>query len=192
MSRAKETSKEVKNGITFRVMECTVGENEEKGIAGEPCKYLIPASWADFQAMATAALAEPEQDRIIAAYEYGHGLKARSDVRPDGGGVTLPVVGTKRWGNLHLVDGTFGAGLSTLAKGDKVKEGGEKWSGVAMPLGKRVAIINVGLAQAREMEAPVQRGVAKAIEELTAAKQVTVEKNGDLKAAKAPVSGGSK
>jgi hypothetical protein len=191
MSRATKTGSKELNGITFDVMECTVGENEEKKIEGVACSYLLPASWADYQKLFTAAVAEPEQKRIMDAYAYGHGLKARSEARPDGGGVTLPVIGTKRWGNLNLVDGTFGSGLSTFAKGDKVKEGTEKWSGTPMALPKRVAIINVGLQQAREMEAPVLRGVSKAIEELVNAKQVTVEKSGDLKLAK-PVSGGSK
>jgi hypothetical protein len=191
MSRATKTGSKEQNGITFDVMECTVGENEEKKIEGVHCSYMLPATWVDYQKLFTAATTEPEQKRIMDAYAYGHGLKARSEARPDGGGVTLPVIGTKRWGNLNLVDGTFGSGLSTFAKGDKVKEGTEKWSGTPMALPKRVAIINVGLQQAREMEAPVLRGVSKAIEELVASKAVTVEKSGDLKLAK-PVSGGSK
>lgn len=190
MSRAVKSGTKEVNGIKFDILKCTVGENEEKGIAGEPCEYVLPVDWANHVLLFTAATAESEQKRIMDAYAYGHGLKARSEVRPDGGGVTLPVIGTKKWGNLHLVDGTFGAGLSTFAKGDKVKEGPDKWAGVPMPLAKRVAILNIALDQARTMEAPVQRGVAKAIEELTAAKLVT-EKEGVLTAAKGgPVKGG--
>src|SRR5262245_29941109 len=107
MSRAVKIGEKAIDGINFRVMECYVGDDPEKNIKGERVEYNVPLLWADFSLLRDRAVSTEEQNRIMDAYEYGHGLKARSAARPGGGTVTLPEVMTKKYGKLNLVTGVF-------------------------------------------------------------------------------------
>jgi hypothetical protein len=129
-----------------------VGDDKDKGIEGEKCYYEIPATWADFQRLTQLATAEGEQNRIMAAYEYGHGLKARSAARPEGGAVTLPIISHKKWGKVNLVTGEH-------KDGKGVADG-------KFTLDSLLKILNGRLMEAAAMDSEPLRAVKVAIDQL--------------------------
>jgi hypothetical protein len=170
VSRAIKIGEKEENGVNFRVMECYVGDDPEKNIKGERVEYSIPLRWEDFTQLSALAKTEPEQNRIMAAYEYGHGLKARSEARPGGGTVTLPEVMTAKYGKLNLVTGAFDG---------KVKQGKQpespakvQWANNPVALKDRARYINAAYDKAETEGKVPSRGIQLARAELLAAKQV--------------------